>query len=273
MNTIMEWGTVSSASIAGMVFSLIISLGLPIVFLILAHKKLNAKLTSFLIGCAVFVVFVLVLEQILHSVILTATGTLLTNNILLYGLYGGLVAALFEETGRLIAMKIFMNNSLSRSNSVMYGIGHGGIEAILLIGLTYISNIITSLMINSGALRASMALLDETMQQTTYAQLKVLWELPSWQFYIAGIERLFAIVLQISLSILIYQAISSKNKMYWFLAFGIHFAVDFVVTVINGLGTPIWITEAVLLVMVVFVACYAYKLYAGANDSESKAAS
>jgi len=260
MNTVMEWGTVSTASLIGMVLSLILSIGLPIVLLILVKIKLKAKLTSFVIGCATFIVFALMLEPILHSVVLTATGTLLTDNIILYGLYGGLAAALFEETGRLIAMKFFMKDSLNKPNALMYGIGHGGIEAILLVGMTYVSNLMTALMINSGALQASVELVDAELQQTTFEQIKVLWELPSWQFYMAGMERLAALILQIALSVLVYKAVAKKNRTYWFIAFGIHFAVDFLTVVITGLGAPVWIVEATLLVAVAFVAYYAYQL-------------
>ena len=262
MNTLsMEWGTVSTASLIGMVFSLLISLALPFVLLILVRKKFKANFTSFIIGCAVFVVFALVLESVLHSVVLTATGTLLTDNIILYGLYGGLAAALFEETGRLIAMKFFMKESLNKQNSLMYGIGHGGIEAILLVGLTYVSNLMTAFMINSGALQPSLELVDAELQQTTFQQIRVLWELPSWQFYMAGIERLIAITLQIALSVLVYKAVACKNRKFWFLAFGIHFAIDFLIVVIGGLGAPAWVVEAVLLIAVVFVAIHVQKLY------------
>ena len=124
MNTVLEWGTVSGASLGGMIFSLILSIVLPIVLFILVKIKLKANLTSFVIGCATFIIFALMLEPILHSVVLTATGTLLTDNIILYGLYGGLAAALFEETGRLVAMKFFMKDSLNKPNALMYGIGH-----------------------------------------------------------------------------------------------------------------------------------------------------
>ncbi|MBQ7864328.1 MAG: YhfC family intramembrane metalloprotease [Lachnospiraceae bacterium] len=261
MNTVMEWGTVSTASLIGMIFSLILSIGLPIVLLILVKIKLKANLTSFVIGCATFIVFALMLEPILHSVVLTATGTLLTDNIILYGLYGGLAAALFEETGRLIAMKFFMKESLNKQNSLMYGIGHGGIEAILLVGMTYISNLMTAFMINSGALQASLESVDAVLQKDTFQQVKLLWELPSWQFYMAGIERLIAVLLQIALSILVYKAVAKKNRTYWFIAFGIHFAVDFLTVVITGLGAPVWIVEVLLLIAVAFVAHYAYKLY------------
>jgi len=268
----MEWGTVSTASLIGMAFSFVLSLGLPIFLLILVRRKTKANITSFIIGAAVFVVFALVLEQIMHSVVLASTGTLLTNNIILYGLYGGLAAALFEETGRLIAMKYFMKNTLNKQNALMYGVGHGGIEAILLIGLTYISNLLTSVMINSGALQSSMALLDETMQQTTYQQIKLLWELPAWQFYMAGVERLLAIALQISLSILVYKAVTSGSRKFWLLAFGIHFVVDFLTVVISGYGAPVWIVETILLVMVIFVVQYARKQYIEDTTQNNSAA-
>ena len=261
MNTVMEWGTVSTTSLIGMIFSLLLSFALPIILLVLVKIKLKANLTSFVIGCAVFIVFALVLESLMHSVVLTATGTFLTDNIILYGLYGGLAAALFEETGRLIAMKFFMKESLNRQNSLMYGIGHGGIESILLVGMTYVGNLLSAFMINSGALQASVELVDAELQKTTFEQVKVLWELPSWQFYMAGVERLIAITLQIALSVLVYKAVSAKSRTFWFLAFGIHFAVDFLSVVITGLGAPIWIVETLLLVAVVFVAHYAYKLY------------
>ncbi|MBQ8633640.1 MAG: YhfC family intramembrane metalloprotease [Lachnospiraceae bacterium] len=261
MNTVMEWGTVSTASLIGMIFSLILSIGLPIVLLILVKIKLKANLTSFVIGCATFIVFALMLEPILHSIVLTATGTLLTDNIILYGLYGGLAAALFEETGRLVAMKFFMKDSLNKPNALMYGIGHGGIEAILLVGMTYISNLMTAFMINSGALQASLESVDAVLQKDTFQQVKLLWELPSWQFYMAGIERLIAVLLQIALSVLVYKAVVKKNRTYWFIAFGIHFAVDFLTVVITGLGAPVWIVEVLLLIAVAFVARYAYKLY------------
>ena len=116
-------------------------------------------------------------------------------------------------------------------------------------------------MINSGALEASLELLDDATKQSTIEQLKLLWETPSWQFYVAGAERFIAIILQIALSVLVYKAVSSKSRKYWFLAFGIHFAVDFVTVVITGLGTPVWVAEIVLLIAVVLIAHYTYTLY------------
>lgn len=259
--TVMEWGTISGASMMGMVVSLIISVVLPVVLLILVYKKAKANILPFFIGCGVFVVFALILEQIMHTVVLGVTGTLLTGNVILYGLYGGLAAALFEETGRWVAMKFLMKKNLNRQNAIMYGVGHGGIEAMLLVGLTYVSNLLTSVMINTGLLQVSMATLDESLQVTTFEQLKVLWELPSWQFYMAGVERMSAIALQIALSVLVYKSVKAGSKKYWLIAFSLHFAVDFLTVVIMGYGAPVWLLELLLVVMVVLIGLYVYKQY------------
>ncbi len=270
METIlMEWGTISGVSMLGMVVSLLIAVGLPFALLLVIYKNTGAKIVNFFIGCGIFVVFAMILEQIMHTIVFSVTGTLLTNNIILYGLYGGLAAALFEETGRLIAMKFFMKKNLNKQNALMYGAGHGGMEAILIVGLTYVSNLMTAVMINAGVLQKSMTMLDEETQATTFEQLKVLWELPAWQFYMAGVERIIAIALHIALSVLVYKAVKTGRKLFWFLAFFLHFAVDFVTVVISGYGAPIWLIEAVLLVIVVFIALYVRKLYL--EDVESVA--
>lgn len=257
----MEWGRVSVASMAGMVLSLLVSIGVPLILLVLVRRKTKARIACFFIGCGIFVVFALILEQLLHAVVLKATGTLLTDNILLYGLYGGLAAALFEESGRLVAMKFLMRKRLNRQNALMYGVGHGGIEAILIVGLTYFNNLITSVMINTGALQKATALLDADMGRMLFEQLSALWTLPAWQFYMAGVERALAVVLHIVLSILVYRAVKAGQKRFWLLAFSLHFAVNFITALISGLGAPVWLTEAILLVMVGFAALYAHKLY------------
>lgn len=55
----------------------------------------ESRISSFFIGAATFIVFALILEQILHIVVIKATGTALTGNIWLYALYGGLAAGIF----------------------------------------------------------------------------------------------------------------------------------------------------------------------------------
>lgn len=244
----MEIGTVNTASMLGMVFALVVGIVLPIVLMILVWKKTGAKISTFFIGCAIFVVFALVLESFMHAVVLGFTGTAVTGNIWLYALYGGLAAALFEETGRIVAMKFFMKDRLDMPNALMYGVGHGGIEAILILGMTSISNLATSTMINSGALESALAAMDKTVANTTLEQLSVLWTTPSYQFYLGGVERIFAIALQIALSAIVFQSVKTGKKDIWFLAFAVHFLVD-AVTVVAAKYLPTLAVELLVGVM------------------------
>ena len=136
VETTMIWGTVSGASMVGMVISLLLSVGLPIFLCIFIYKKTKAWVPAFFIGCGIFVGFAMILEQICHAIVLTVTGSVIRDNIWLYAIYGGLAAALFEECGRWIAMKFCLKKHLTRENALMYGAGHGGIEAFLILGMS-----------------------------------------------------------------------------------------------------------------------------------------
>ena len=133
----MTVGMVPGASIAGMVFSLVVSFALPIGLFVYAKKKLGAKTAPFFIGCGVFFVMVLMLEAAIHRIVFQLAGEVLTGSVILYAVYGGLMAALFEETGRYIAMR-FLVKPMDFPNAFMYGAGHGGVEAMLLLSLIHI---------------------------------------------------------------------------------------------------------------------------------------
>ena len=125
----MELQPVSVGSVVGMMFSLAVAFGIPIGLFIYLWRKKKATFFSFATGLLIFLVFALLLESIVHSIVFRATGTLITGNLFLYALYGALMAAVFEETGRYLGMKFIMRNHLTKENALMYGVGHGGIEA------------------------------------------------------------------------------------------------------------------------------------------------
>ena len=246
---VMEIGHVGAGTFAGIIFSLCISIALPVVLLIVVHKKTKARMAMAVIGAATFFLFAMVLEQILHAVVLGVGGERITGNIWIYGLYGGLAAGLFEEVGRFVAMRFAMKKQLNLPNALMYGVGHGGIEAILIVGLASVSNLVTSIMINAGTLEASLGALDQATKEATLTQLSALWTTPSYQFFLSGIERIVAVTLHIALSVLVFQAVKLGKKRYWFLSFAIHVGVDFA-TVIAANYLNLVLVEVMLAVLV-----------------------
>ena len=111
-------GTVSTASIICMVIQVLISVGLPVAMLIIFRKKTKAQLVWTLIGMCTFVLFALIIESIFHRVMIDIFGESLTGNVWVYGIYGGIAAGVFEETGRYLAMKFLDKGNLNKQNSI-----------------------------------------------------------------------------------------------------------------------------------------------------------
>lgn len=234
----MTFMTIPAASIAGMVFSLIVSFALPIGLFVYAKKKLGAKTAPFFIGCGVFFVMVLMLEAAIHRIVFQLTGS-----VILYAVYGGLMAALFEETGRYIAMR-FLVKPMDFPNAFMYGAGHGGVEAMLLCGVASISNIASAVMINSGTMSAQLATLDAEKAADTAAALSALWTTPSLTFFAGGVERIIAVVLHLSLSILVFQSIRKKSQKDLLNAYLFHFVIDSLSVLLSAVAS-VWVVELV----------------------------
>ena len=99
-------GTVPTLSMVFMAVSILIGFGLPLAMFLYFRLKKKADILPFFVGCAVMLLFALVLEAMVHRVILgSSVGGKIQNNVWLYAVYGGLMAGLFEETGRFLAFK------------------------------------------------------------------------------------------------------------------------------------------------------------------------
>ena len=97
---------VPTGNLIMMAVNALLGIAIPIFLCWWAVKKHQANLSTILIGAGVFVVFALVLESMVHQVVLKGpSGATIQGNTLYYALYGGLMAGLFEETGRFLAMK------------------------------------------------------------------------------------------------------------------------------------------------------------------------
>ena len=254
--------TVSGAAVAGMAFTVCASVILPIAFMIFFKRKTQGRVSCVFIGACVFVLSVLV--QILVGktlkAVIPAFGETLRENYWLLALYGGMSAGLFEEAGRYLAMKFLMKKTLSKENAVMYGIGHGGIEAVLAVSVTSVVNLVIAGMINLGKMDTFLSGLNESLRNQISAVSSALLTIPSAQFYTAGIERIAAFTFHICLSYLVYRAIRDRKAVFFLAAVALHFLTD-AVTVILAKNVPIYAVEAVLSAVAVCIAVFTYRKY------------
>ncbi len=257
--------TVSSAAIFCMAIAGLISFCIPVVLFFWFRKKKHADILPFFIGMAVMLVFALIVESLVHQLVLNVlpVGKTITGNIWLYALYGGLMAGLFEETGRFIAFKTILKKYRDRDiDALMYGAGHGGFEAAMLFGSTMISNIVIAIMLNTGM----TSVLTATATMETLPQIEAMFDTlktaAPYTYFIGLIERFFAVVLQLALSVLVWFAAKDGRKWYLYpLAILLHFAVDGCLVVVAHYFTSYWIIYGILLIETAAVAWLAYAIW------------
>lgn len=221
--------SVSTLSILCMIVSGLIGFGLPVGLLLYFRLKKKADVLPFFIGCGVMLLFALVLESLVHQLVLlhSPVGDTIRNNRLYYALYGGFMAGLFEETGRFVAMKTVLKRYQGRDvNALMYGAGHGGFEALAILGITSINNVAWSVLINLGQAQLLTSAAGDAVAQVE-STIQALVTTPFWQFLLGGVERISAVALQIGLSVLVWFAAKDTKKLYLYpLAWLLHMAVD-----------------------------------------------
>ena len=246
-----------------MAVNAILGFAIPIFLAWWAVKKHKANLSTILIGAATFFVFALVLESLVHRVVLLGDrGAAIQGNVLYYALYGGLMAGLFEETGRFLAMKYLLKKEPSETKpAVSYGLGHGGLEMILLFGFSMISTLTMAVMVNAGMTDMLLEKTPEASQAALTAQFDQL-KTTSAGTYLYGLwERLSALTLHLGLSILVWTAVRKGGKWLWLFpaAIALHALVDGVVVLLkDSLGMVA--LEAILFVAALAVAALAYRI-------------
>ncbi|MGI6327353.1 MAG: YhfC family intramembrane metalloprotease [Dethiobacteria bacterium] len=242
---------VSTVSIFSMVITLLICFGLPIILFIYFYKREPIAVAAVLVGALVFLV-----SQIFTRIpLLNLFSSMewyqqIAANIFLLALFLSVTAGLFEEVGRYLGFKLLLKKHLTWKNGVAFGIGHGGIEAIVITGFAYINNLVYSVLINSGAFADTIAP-QLGPEIAAYIQDQLV-NLPSYLFLVAGFERAFTIFIHIALSLVVLLAVVKGKAVYLLFAILLHTAVNFPAVIIPGLGYSILFAELYLLVLAAF---------------------
>lgn len=237
-------------TIAAIVAVIILVIAVPLGIMLFLRKR-SGTWSTFLIGAGTFILFAMILEQPFHRLVLfSGVGAVIQGNIWLYGLYGGLAAGLFEETGRFLAFRFVLHRQQDRITSLAYGIGHGGTEAFLIAGLTMANNLILGLTYANA----------ETLPPEIAAMVETLLTTPSGMFLWSGFERLTAMALHMSLSVLVFASVRTNRRCLYPAAILIHAAVNFIAVVVNTY-LPVAATEFLVLMLTAVPILWAVRIY------------
>lgn len=228
--------TVPTLSIVFMMVAALAGIAIPVGLYLYFRKRHGADRMPFWIGCIIFPVFALGLEQLAYLA-MKHWGFWLNvqSNIFAYGAFAGMMAGLFEETGRYFGFAVLLRKKRGKDiNGLMYGAGHGGIEAVLVMSLAMVSNLVFAFSVNAGTADPSMA--------SIAAQLAGIAPVT---FLVSIVERIGAVALHISLSVLVWFAVKNKKRFWLFpLAIVLHALVDAVAVIMSRFVSNIWLIEA-----------------------------
>jgi uncharacterized membrane protein YhfC len=209
----------------------LVSIAFPLVLAVLAYRRLAAGWRFFLYGMLVFLVAQVLIRIPLISVAQPLLAPLLRNSqafAFAWSVVLALTAGLCEEGGRYLGYRwLFKSGERRWNNAVMYGIGHGGLESMLLVGLNFsLSVVILAL----GPVLVT--LLAGTPGAAIAQQIAQLTTVPAWLPLVGAYERVWTIFVQVGLSVLVLQAFLRGSLRWLWLAIGLHALIDLVVIVL-----------------------------------------
>ena len=224
----------------------------PLVLAVVARRRLGVSWRYFAYGALIFFLFQLIsrvpLVTVLGNVLapqFKASRTLL----LIWLIALPLTAALFEEIGRYIGYRWLMGKEEKTwDKAVMYGLGHGGLESIVLVGglgLITLVNVIVFSQINLNILPAGQH--TQVMQQ--FAALNAQ---PVWFPLVGAWERLWSVPFHVAMSVIVLQVFRRGQMRWLWLAVLLHTLLDLCATLFpywlgGGFKTSLLIESAVLL--------------------------
>lgn len=208
-------------------FTLLVSLLLPLFISIYLIIRSKSYFKPILVGVLTFLIFqVFTRIYILQVILPTQVWYILFtyDYPILYAFLLSLTAGLFEEIGRYIMMKYILRK-MDIKKALAFGLGHGGIEAILFVGIALV---LTNPML-----------------------------IDSQQLLMSGLERFSAIIFHLGFSVLVYQMIFRSKKFNLLYAISLHTLVNFISVVLMMNGVNMWIIEGVLfffaIIMIIFI--------------------
>lgn len=249
------------------IITLLVSLVLPVVFLIVyaaKHKK-QGFWSAWLLGAVGFVIP----QLCIRLPILTALQKLdwflrfSRNNLFAYAFSMAFSAGLFELAGRFAVAKGLRKNLTCR-RALAAGLGHGGIEAMMLIGMSYINNLVYIFMINNGTFDAMLAQSAAAGVDTApllYYQ-DALLHTASAMFLLAGLERILTMTAHAAMSMLVCYGVAHRKTLPCVLVcLAIHTFIDLTAGLSLLSGTVLSQTVVYTIIYLILTVVAVFSLY------------
>jgi uncharacterized membrane protein YhfC len=146
---------------------------------------------------------------------------------------------------RWLGMKYLKENLNNLEAAYGIGVGYGGAESLMLVGLPLLTTFITMLM--NMNIDPQTTSLDPAVIQ----QIEELWQVSATIPLVGSLERIAAFVMHITVTIIILQVFTRGSKLWLFAAFGLELVVNGVIVTLAERGLQFgWVVLVATLMMV-----------------------
>ena len=245
---------ISSMTLMACFVTLFATLLLPVIVIsVLSYKYKGGKMVSaWVLGAAGFVVTQLLIRLPVLAALQSQPWfiSFSENNSFLFAFALAFTAGLFELAGRFVVAKLMQKN-LNYHRALAAGLGHGGIEAMILVGITYLNNILYIFMINSGTFDAVVSEA-VTAGVDVSALLMVKDQLISASpalFLLGGFERILAMIGHLGMSMIVFYGVyTGKPLKSALVCLGIHTLMDLTAGISMLIGKGLSQTAAYVII-------------------------
>ncbi len=209
--------TFSPGFIRANIFSALLCILLPILFLWYYKKKTGVKLGSFFIGAAFCLLFTYIAPVFLNLVIYSLGLTKFLNasvHPVYSAIYGACSFGICSTVGCLIAIKYAMKKRPGKENALVFGVGMGTLESVLNGTTVYVTNLFAAILINSiGSAeyfkKIGLTGKDLSEHQQLFAEQAAT---PASAFLIDATYLVLSLVLYAVIAILVFRAVERKDS-------------------------------------------------------------
>lgn len=210
--------------IISITIALVITIGLPIAAGYWVKNRLGVPWRIITYGALGYFIV-----QALLILLFNGLNALVENEIVTFSDQGFITAqialsvvatALVGVLIRWVGMKYLNENLDNLEAAYGIGVGYGGAESIILVGLPLLTTFITMLT------NMNIDPQTTTLDPAVVAQLEELWQVPAYIPLAGSIERISAFVMHITVTILILQVFKRKNAIWLAVAFGLELVVN-----------------------------------------------
>ena len=267
---------IGKSIIPSLIITVILMIAIPVIFFVYWRKKhkQQTKISYLIAGAVGFIVSARVLELGVHLFCIVADNPVsrfINGNTVAFVLYGIIMAGVFEECGRYIVLKYIMKKNRTPENAIMYGIGHGGIEILAVLLPSMILYLVIAVLFSSGNIENALSTLN-IAEDTAAAALPSVEAAAAFDYAMMAmnvIERLFALLLHIGLTVVVYYGVCNANRACLPEAILLHMLMDTFPALYQRTLVPLWSVEVWAALWTAIIVFIAVKLYRKMKVSSS----